>query len=380
MNIIIAPDSFKGSLTSIEAAEAIAYGFKECFPAAKIVCVPMADGGEGTLDCISRQLACRIYSVEVADPLLDRVSSQWIVLPDGETVVIETAQACGLTLIPITKRNPLLTSSIGVGEQILDALNKGFKKFIVTLGGSATCDGAIGALSALGVKFADAHGKVVPKNGMGLLQAKEIDLSHIDPRISNCHFKIAYDVSNPLVGEQGAVLYAKQKGADISAIERLKIGFERYGDLLNTFSSSNIAQIPGSGAAGGMGAGFAACLNAQLYNGAEMIMEIINFSERLNDADLVVTGEGKIDLQTRYGKVPYAIASLAKKMNIPVIAFAGDVSVQENVWLNDIFQSIHTILKKGVTIEQSKRDAKYLLQSTANEVAKRLKFKQFDSE
>lgn len=327
MKILIAPDSFKESLSAIEVAEAIKQGFQSILPKAKIILTPMTDGGEGTLDCLLYQQANQKKSLQVQetvinDPLGKKIKAKYLI--QHNTAIIETAKASGLGLIPPSCRNPLKASTLGTGELITHALNQGCHRFIIGLGGSGTCDAGMGALSALGIQFYAKNGNLLTPNGANLGQIAQIDTRHLDKRFSKAEFILAHDVNNPFLGPKGAILYAPQKGADATQIETLNAGFKHFVSCLQT-DIPHIGTIPGTGAAGGLGLGLFAFLNAKFIPGAKFIIDTLHLAETMPHVDLVITGEGQIDAQTLYGKTPIAIAQLAKSYNIPVIAIVGKI-------------------------------------------------------
>lgn len=323
--IVIAVDSFKGTMSSIEVCSRIETGFKAILPEIETVKVPIADGGEGTVDTFLTALGGEKIKVTVKDPLFRDVESFYGILPDQKTAVIEMAAASGLPLVE-EEKNPRLTSTYGTGELMLDALQRGCNKLIIGIGGSATNDGGIGMAAALGVKFLDQEGNPIALNGEGLGQLRRIDVSEKDPRIDRCQVLVACDVDNPLYGEHGAAyVFAPQKGADQAMVEDLDQNLQNYAAVLQKDLGLSVQEIAGAGAAGGLGAGLVAFTPAQLKPGIEIILDAVSFSAIIADADLIITGEGKIDGQSLRGKVPIGIADRAKNSGVPVIAIVGDV-------------------------------------------------------
>ena len=323
MKIMIAPDSFKGSLTAIEVADAIELGVKETFPEANIVKVPMADGGDGTVRCLVNATGGEILKEKVVGPLGNEVLASYGVLGDKKTAVIEMAEASGLTLVPEKQRNPLITTTYGTGQLIKAVLDQGCRKMIIGIGGSATNDGGAGMVQALGAKLLDKDGEEIGFGGGELKKVFRIDTKYLDKRLSNTKVLIASDVSNPLCGPKGASrIYGSQKGATPKIIEELDESLAHFAEIVKRDLNKDIKDIPGAGAAGGLGASLMAFLNAELKPGIEIIIEIVKLEQSIKDADLVITGEGKIDSQTIYGKAPIGVAKIAKKYNIPVIAIA----------------------------------------------------------
>ncbi|MDE5415388.1 glycerate kinase [Alkalihalobacterium chitinilyticum] len=324
MKIIIAPDSFKGSISAKELCSAIGAGIRPVFPKAELIELPMADGGEGTMENLVHATNGTIINVSVTDPLGRSIPSAYGVLGDEKTAVIEMAQASGLPLLREQERNPLRASSFGTGELILHALDQGYRKFIIGLGGSATNDGGMGMLQALGVKFFMKTGQLIKNDVSDLLQLDEIDLSTIDQRLTEAEFVIASDVTNPLCGPNGAShIFGPQKGATPEMVKILDESLDQYGKVINERLNINIHSVPGAGAAGGMGAGLIAFLGAKVMSGIDTVMEAVQFESQLDDACLVITGEGKLDEQTLSGKVISGVCKVANYHNIPVIAICG---------------------------------------------------------
>jgi glycerate kinase len=369
MKIVIAPDSFKGSITAVQAAAAIEKGIRRAFPTCNVDKIPMADGGEGTVDAMISAAGGKLIKAVVCGPLSEEVEGFFGILGDGKTAVIETASASGLTLIPSGRRNPMLTTTFGTGQLISKALDQNCRKFIIGLGGSATVDGGTGLLNALGVKFNDKNGVQIPTGGGGLEYLCSIDPRGMDKRIRDSEFLAACDVDNPLCGDKGAArVYGPQKGATAQMVKLLDKNLENYGNKIKEATGRDICSIPGAGAAGGLGAGIAAFLDASLVPGVDIILDAVGFEERVRDADLVITGEGRMDYQTLHGKVPMGVTGIAQKFGIPVVAIAGDIK-------GDV-SSLH---KKGITAvagicpgpmlpEQAMKQADVLLADTAERV------------
>ncbi len=323
MKIVVAPDSFKGSLTAIEVADAIEQGIREIFPEAEIVKIPMADGGDGTVQCLVNATGGEILREKVTGPLGDEILASYGILGDKKTAVIEMAEASGLTLVPEDKRNPLITTTYGTGQLIKAALDQGCRKMIIGIGGSATNDGGAGMLQALGVKLLDREGKEIGFGGGELKKVFRIDTKYLDNRLSETKVIVASDVSNPLCGPKGASwIYGPQKGATPEIIEDLDDSLAHFAEIITRDVNKDVNDMPGAGAAGGLGASLMAFLDTELRPGIEIIIEIVKLEQATKDADLVITGEGKIDSQTIYGKAPIGVAKIAKKYNIPVIAVA----------------------------------------------------------
>ena len=327
MKIVVAPDSFKGSLTAVEVSDAIEQGVRETFPEAEIVKIPMADGGDGTVQCLVNDTGGEILRKKVTGPLGDEVLASYGILGDKKTAVIEMAEASGLTLVPENKRNPLITTTYGTGQLIKAALDQGCRKMIIGIGGSATNDGGAGMVQALGVKLLDREGKEIGFGGGELKKVFRIDTKYLDNRLSETKVLIASDVSNPLCGPKGASrVYGPQKGATPEMIKKLDESLAYFAEIIKRDLNKDVKDIPGAGAAGGLGASLIAFLDAELRPGIEIIIEIVKLEQAIKDAALVITGEGKIDSQTIYGKAPIGVAKIAKKYNIPVIAVAAIIS------------------------------------------------------
>lgn len=371
MKIVIAPDTFKGSLLANEVAITIEQGFMHALPHAEYVRVPMADGGEGTLDCFLASREVTLHTVPVTDPCGDKINANLGVLPDN-TAIIEMALASGLTLVPREKRNPLQTTTFGTGELIRAALDLGCRRFIIGLGGSATTDGGVGALAALGIQFKNANGQAIEPTAMGIEKLVTIDTSTLDPRLSSTEFILAHDVDNPLLGLQGALMYAPQKGATPEQVEQLHKILERYALMITEISKKPVGNLPGTGAAGGLAAGLYAFLNATLEPGASVIIEAVNLREKLSNASLVITGEGQIDAQTIRGKTPIAVAKLAKELHIPVIALAARLGRGYHEVYSEGIDAVFSIVNAPISHEVCLAYTKPLLAAAANNIARLL--------
>jgi glycerate kinase len=370
MKIVIAPDSFKESLSAREAAAAIAAGFRESLPAADCRECPMADGGEGTVAAVIAATGGRVVEVRVTGPLGQPVAAFFGVTGDGRTAVIETAAASGLSLVPPSLRNPLKTTSYGSGELIRATLDAGLRRLLIGLGGSATSDAGVGLLQALGVRLLDAGGRDIGAGGEGLEALARIDVQGLDPRLNACTIQVACDVDNPLTGPRGAALvYAPQKGASPEVAARLDAGLARFADCLRRDLGREVAAIPGAGAAGGMGAALAGVLNAGLEPGIGMIMEMTGLPETLAGADLVVTGEGRLDAQPASGKVVSGVARLARPAGIPVIALAGSVAADAATLRSLGIDAAFSILSRPCSLEEALAGASADLRAAARNVA-----------
>ena len=324
MKILVAPDSFKGSLTAMEAAESIKKGILRADPKIEVDLLPMADGGEGTVQSLVDATAGEIIEKEVTGPLGEKVKAFYGLLGDEETAVIEMAAASGLPLVPEGKRDPSKTTTYGTGELIASALEQGINKIIIGIGGSATNDAGVGMAQALGAEILDKNGEQVEFGGANLEQINEINLDKLDSRLKDLEILVACDVDNPLYGKNGAAcVYAPQKGADKEMVEKLDQNLRHFNQIVIKELGKNTNKIPGAGAAGGLGAGLVAFLDAELKAGVDIILDFINFKKRLKGVDLVITGEGMLDGQSIFGKTPIGVSRTAARKEIPVIAVAG---------------------------------------------------------
>lgn len=323
MKAVIAIDSMKGSLTSAEAGQAAAEGLRRVYPDAEVIVSPLADGGEGTAAALVEGLHGRWQTCTVSGPLGTPVECRYGILPD-RTAVMEMSAAAGLTLAAPADRNPMRTTTFGVGEMIGDALDRGCRSFVIGIGGSATNDGGMGMLQALGFAFRDEDGRPAARGGAGLLRLHSVSADGARPELAECTFRVACDVANPLCGPQGcSAVFGPQKGADPAMIAQLDDALARYADRIRTVFPDADAAAPGSGAAGGLGFAFRACLHAELTPGAELVLRATRLADALADATVAITGEGRLDRQTMMGKAPSAVAKLAARYRVPVIAFAG---------------------------------------------------------
>lgn len=351
--VILAFDSFKGSANSLDIAEYAARAIlKEC-PNCQVVRFPIADGGEGTTKALCANLNVIEVTCTAHDPLMNEVEVSYGITKDGTTAILEMASASGLPLVPPSLRNPMNTSTYGTGEVVLDALDRGCRKFILGIGGSATNDAATGMLHALGVRFLNKEDEELATKGSNLIHIDRVDDSAIHPALKESSFIIACDVNNPLYGSQGAAfVFAPQKGATEDEVHALDDGLRHYAEVIKECKGMDIASIAGSGAAGGMGGGVLPFLNAVLKPGIETILEILRFEESIRDADLILTGEGKLDVQTGMGKAPGGILKIANEKGVPVIALGGCVeSVKQ---LNDMgFTAVLSIQPGAVSLEQA---------------------------
>lgn len=321
--VVVASDSFKGCLRSDQVAAAVAVGLQNALPGCDVVKLTVGDGGEGTMDALISALGGKRVVLTVQDPLGRPVEAEYAILTDG-SAVIEISKCSGLMLLSAQERNPLKTSTYGAGQLIADALDKGCRRFMVCIGGSATNDAGTGMLEALGYRFVDSVGTEMNGCGETLEKIFYIDSSAAMPELKEAEFIVACDVSSPLYGPKGAAyVFAPQKGADAAMVEKLDRGLRHFADIMQKCTGLDVADMPGAGAAGGLGAAFKAFLNAKPKRGADMVLDAVGFDEHIRNADLVITGEGKIDSQTMAGKLPAAVAERASAQNIPVVAICG---------------------------------------------------------
>ena len=358
MKIVIAPDSYKESLSALEVATQIEAGFREIFPQAEYVKLPVADGGEGTVEAMVAATGGRIVRVRVTGPLGDPIEAFYGLSGDEQSAFIEMAAASGLEQVPPHQRNPLRTTSYGTGELIRNALDHGVKHCIIGIGGSATNDGGAGMAQALGAKLRTAQGDELGHGGAALAELASIDVSELDPRLAQCQIEVACDVTNPLTGEQGAsAIFGPQKGATPEMVTQLDGYLAHYAGVIKRDLGIDVDTVPGAGAAGGMGAALLAFCGADLRRGIEIVTEALGLEALVKDADLVITGEGRIDSQTIHGKVPIGVAKVAKRYNKPVIGIAGsltaDVGVVHQHGLDAVFSVLYTICTLDEALEHA---------------------------
>ncbi|WP_318514093.1 glycerate kinase [Photobacterium leiognathi] len=370
MKIIIAPDSYKESLTAMEVATAIENGFRQVIPNAEYIKLPMADGGEGTVQSLVDASNGTIIERSVTGPLGEQVNGFFGLMGDGKTAIIEMAAASGLHLVSPELRNPMLTTSFGTGELILAALDQGVEHIIVGIGGSATNDGGIGMAQALGVRFLDENNKQISYSGGALDRLHRIDISNIDPRLLSVKLEVACDVDNPLCGEKGASqVFGPQKGATSEMVTQLDNNLAHYADIIKRDLGKDVKNMAGAGAAGGMGAAFLGLFNAQLRPGIEIVMGAVNLADTLQDADLVITGEGRIDSQTIHGKTPIGVARTAKRFNKPVVGIAGSLSYDCNVVHEHGIDAVFSVVPRSISLAEALAEAAINVELTARNVA-----------
>lgn len=377
VKIIIASDSYKGTLTSLDVANCIERGIRNYNENYEIVKLSMADGGEGTVAALVEATKGNYKKVIVRDPLFRKVEATYGISGDGNTAFIEIAEASGLTLLKEKERNPYITSSYGTGQLICDALDKGCKDLVIGLGGSGTNDGGAGLLRALGARFLDKNNNELKEGGFYLSGLTRIDTTNIHPRLKECKIKIASDVDNPLCGRNGAsYIYGPQKGATDEMIVKLDEALSHYAKIIEKTVGINVANLKGAGAAGGMGVVFLGFANAKIEKGIDIVIKETQLEKHLQDADLVITGEGSIDYQTRFGKTPYGVAQKSKEHNVPVIAIAGTVGKDADELYDYGFDSIFSIIDKPLTLEQAMKDSDILIEKAAHRVIRTFMLKE----
>ena len=366
MKIVIAPQGFKGNLTALEVARAIEEGIKRIVPDAETVLKPMADGGEGTVQALVDATGGELIITEVTGPLEERVNAHWGILSDKTTAVIEMASASGLPLVPPEKRNPFITTTYGTGELIRAALDRGCRKLIIGIGGSATNDGGIGMAQALGARLLDADNKELPFGGAALARLERIDISGMDPRLADFEVTLASDVNNPLCGPRGAsAIYGPQKGASPEMVKQLDAALSHYADVIKKDLDIDLREVPGAGAAGGLGLGLMVFLKAKAVPGIDVVIRATNLVADLKGAEIVFTAEGRIDCQSAMGKVPTGVALAAKEFGATVIALAGEVADDCRVVFDQGIDAVLSIAPGPITLDQSMADAEKLLTNAA---------------
>lgn len=354
MKAVVAIDSLKGSLSSVEAGNAIAEGIRRADAQAEVVVRPLADGGEGTVDALVQGMNGSLRKVCVTGPLGEKVDAAYGIIEEEKMAVIEMSAAAGITLVPDEKKNPLFTTTYGVGEMIRDAIWKGCRKFVVGIGGSATNDGGIGMLQALGYEFLDSKGNPVPYGAVGLEDLAEIKSGNVISELEQCEFKVACDVTNPLCGQQGAsAVYGPQKGATPEMIRKMDQWLSDYAKLAEKHYEKADPKYPGTGASGGLGFAFLTFTNAVLESGIKIVLKETKLEQYIQDADIVITGEGRLDGQTAMGKAPVGVAKLAGKYNIPVLAFAGSVTEDAGKCNEEGIHAFFPILRGITTLEEA---------------------------
>ena len=375
MHILVAPNAFKNSLDAVPSAEAIRKGLLQSRLHCTCECFPIGDGGDGTAELLMRKLEGTVIQCQVHDPLRRIITSRFGLIDNGHTAVIEMADASGLRLLSPRELNPLSATSFGTGELIKEALNRKVTKIIICIGGSATVDGACGILQALGIRFLDTNGNELTNLPADLIDLEEIDLSELDPRILDCNLTILCDVDNYLLGIHGAAsVFGPQKGASDKDVLLLESALSKFREVALKQTGKDMGIVKHGGAAGGTAAGLYALLNANLVNGIDQFLEITGFEKALEDADMLITGEGSIDEQTLHGKAPYGVAVLAKKKGIPVIGVAGKLPLESNEALHEYFDVLLTIGNGPVELKQAMHDTEANLIRTARQLGNMITF------
>jgi glycerate kinase len=374
MRIVVAPDSFKGSLTALAVAEAMGRGIHAVFPDADVAKVPIADGGEGTVDALVVATGGRIEERAVRGPLGEPVQARWGVLGTGDTAVIEMAAASGLPLVPPPRRDPRLTTTFGTGELLRAALDAGHRRIILGIGGSATNDGGTGLARALGIRFLDSTGTELPEGGAALARLDRIDLSGLDPRAANAELVVACDVDNPLTGPRGAsAVYGPQKGATPEMVRLLDDALAHYARIARDATGRDIAGAAGAGAAGGLGAGLLFFTPAKLRPGVEIVLEATGFDSLVRDADLVITGEGRTDFQSAMGKAPVGVAAAAKRHSVPVVCLSGGLGDGADEVLSKGIDALASSVPGPMALEECMRHGAALVEAAAARVCRLIK-------
>ena len=374
MKIVIAPDSYKESLSALQVAEEIEAGFREVLPDAEYLKLPMADGGEGTVAAMVASTGGSLLESDVTGPLGEAVKACYGLTGDGKTAIIEMASASGLALVAANLRNPLETTTFGTGELIRAALDAGARHLVIGIGGSATNDGGTGMLQALGVKLLDHDGRQIGFGGGSLAHLDRIDISGMDQRLKECTIEAACDVNNPLTGPKGASrIFGPQKGATAEMVAQLDANLSRYAGLINRDLSVQVDSVPGAGAAGGMGAALMAFFGAKLRPGIEIVVETVGLEAIIKDADLVITGEGRIDSQSIHGKTPIGVAAVAKRYGKPVIGIAGSLSYDVDVVHEYGIDAVFSVLSQVGTLEEAFTNAAANLRAASRNIAAALK-------
>jgi len=375
ISILIAPDSFKGSLSAQAAAETMREGVRDVLPAAKVVVCPLSDGGEGLLSVLLPALGGEVCMAVVAGPLPgQQVEARWGYVESSHTAIVEMAQAAGLCLVPDEKRDPLIATTFGVGELITHALDRGARTLLIGIGGSATNDGGAGMAQALGVRLQDEAGNVLPRGGAALLRLTAIGMEGIDPRINDATFVVACDVRNPLTGPRGAsAVFGPQKGASPGDVVLLDAALTKYGELLQETAHIEVQHVAGGGAAGGLGAGLLAFCGATLCPGIDLVLDQTGFDGALANADLVLTGEGRIDEQTRYGKVLSGVLLRAQRLGVPVAAIVGDIHGNRSDFVGrGGLLDLAVLVDEHTTVHEAIADAGLQIRRKAAELVSRL--------
>ena len=371
LRILVAPNAFKESLSAIDAARAIAKGVRRGLPKAQVTEIPIADGGDGTLEAVISGTSGRILKARIVGPLGNRITAEYGITGDNKTAVIEMSRASGLALVPPEKRNPMRTTSFGTGQLICAALDRGVNRILLGIGGSATVDGGIGALQALGVSFLDRQGKPVGHGGAGLLAIESIDLSHLPPGLKQVDVLVACDVDNPLTGPKGAAaVFGPQKGATPVMVKELDHALARLAALIARTTGRQVEPIPGAGAAGGIAGSLLGLLGAKLRPGSELVFDLLKLDKIVPKMDWVITGEGQIDFQTQFGKGPGMLAKLAARHGVPVVGIAGSIADNAGKLSSKGFTALFSITNRPMDLATAMQGAPQLMEKIAEQVAR----------
>ena len=369
MKIVIAPQSFKGSISAMNAAKAMETGVRSVLPNAETILIPIADGGDGTLETLVDAMGGNIIEETVTGPVGSKVKASWGALADNKTAVIEMARTSGLALLKADELDPYKSSTYGLGEILSKALDNDYRHFIFGIGGSATNDGGAGLAQALGIKLLNSAGKEISVGGLALKQLDRIDMSTIDPRIKDCTFDVACDVDNPLCGPNGAsAIYGPQKGASPEMVEVLDNALQHFSHVIHRDLGTEIKHLPGAGAAGGLGGGMVAFVNASLKNGIDIMLDVLDFHEKISGANLVITGEGQMDYQTVFSKAPIGVAKASKAKNIPVIGISGSLGMNYQSVHDHGIDAVFSITPRPMSLEDASQNAKELISEATEEV------------
>ena len=376
MRVVVAPDSYKGSVSAVGVAAALERGVLRVFPQAEVRKIPIADGGEGTVEALVTATGGQMRQERVRDPLGEPVEAGWGILGDGQTAVIEMAAASGLPLVPAGRRDPRITTTYGTGELIRAALDAGLRRIIIGIGGSATNDGGTGMAQALGAKFLAPDGVELPSGGGALTKLKTMDLSALDPRLAETEITVACDVDNPLCGARGAsAVFGPQKGATPAMVTELDSALANFAECARTATGRDVAELAGAGAAGGLGAGLLFFTPAKLRPGVEIVLEAVKFAEVVKDAAFVITGEGRTDFQTAYGKAPVGVAKVAKRYGVPVFCISGGLGDGADDVLVQGIDATMSICSRPLSLDECMRDGETLIEEAAARLCRILQAK-----
>ena len=364
MRIVVAPDSYKGSVSALAVAQAMERGIRKVFPSADVCQIPLADGGAGTVEALVVATGGRFRTSDVVGPLGERITARWGILGDGKTAVMEIAAASGLTLVPAARRNPRKATSRGTGQLIVAALDAGLRNIIIGVGGSASNDGGAGMARALGVRFTNARGKDLAEGGAALAKLAHIDLSGIDPRLQQTQITVACDVDNPLCGPSGAsAVFGPQKGASREIAAELDAALRHFAHIAQAATGRDAAELPGAGAAGGLAAGLLFFTAAKLKPGVEIALAAVGFAAIVKEAAFVITGEGRTDFQTAFGKAPVGVARAAKRYDVPVFCLSGSLGEGADEVLAQGIDAVMSICDKPMTLDECRNGGRELIEA-----------------